>query len=287
MDAGILAQGLLSGLAMGLVYALIAAGLTLIFGLMDVVNFAHGDFMMVGMFLSFTAWSVFHIDPMLSLPLVVVILFIFGIITYRLLIRRLLKSPPIMQIFATFGLGLLLQGSAQAIWSPNFKSVTDPIVSGSLDVLGMKISSGRALAGVISLLAFGLLYCFIYRTNTGLAMRATAEDRDSASMVGIDPERMHSLAWGIGLACVGVAAALMMNFYFVFPSVGVVFALIAFVTVALGGFGSVLGALYAGIAIGLIESGVGLFASEYKYASLFLLYLLIVYIRPQGFLGKV
>jgi branched-chain amino acid transport system permease protein len=135
--------------------------------------------------------------------------------------------------------------------------------------------------------AFGLLYCFITRTETGMALEATAQDRQAAALMGIDTERMFTLGWGIGSACVGVAAAFLANFFYIFPYVGSLFALIAYVTVALGGFGSIPGSLAAGVIIGVIENLGGLLiAPAFKYVAVFLLYLIVVLVRPQGLFGK-
>lgn len=283
----VLAQGILSGILMGFVYALIAVGLSLIFGLMEIVNFAHGEFLMLSMYTAFWAWALFGLDPLLSVPLCAAALFLLGWLTYAGIIRRVLGGPMLAQIFATFGLGIFLRAAAQFLWTPDFRQVGRAWVQGPVKILGISVGLPQVVASGACLVAFGLLYWFITRTETGMALEATAEDRQAAALMGIDTERMFALGWGIGSACVGVAGAFLASFFYIFPQVGFLFALIAYVIVALGGFGSILGSLVAGLIIGLVEVLGGLFiAPAFKYVAVFLIYLVIVLVRPQGLLGK-
>ena len=287
MTAEVLLQGIVSGLLMGFVYALIAAGLSLIFGLMEIVNFAHGEFLMLAMFSTYWAWALWRLDPVLSLPLTAAVLFLLGFATYHGLIRWVLGAPMLAQIFATFGLAIFLRSAAQAIWGVDFHLVKDPLVEGRISLGGLFIGLPQLVASVGALLAFVFLNWFISRTETGLALQATAQDRQAASLMGIDTERMFALGWGIGAACVGVAGALLTIFFYVFPDVGASFALLAYVTVALGGFGNVPGTLVAGVVVGVIEVLGGLLiAPALKYVAVFVLYLLVVLWRPQGLFGR-
>jgi len=287
VTAEVLLQGVVSGLLMGFVYALIAAGLSLIFGLMEIVNFAHGEFLMLAMFSTYWAWALWRLDPVVSLPLTAAALFLLGFATYHGLIRWVLGAPMLAQIFATFGLAIFLRSAAQAIWGVDFHLVKDPLVQGRISLGGLFIGLPQLVASVGALLAFVFLNWFISRTETGLALQATAQDRQAASLMGIDTERMFALGWGIGAACVGVAGALLTIFFYVFPDVGASFALLAYVTVALGGFGNVPGTLVAGVVVGLIEVLGGLLiAPALKYVAVFVLYLLVVLWRPQGLFGR-
>ncbi len=286
MTLDILVQGLASGILMGFVYALIAAGLSLIFGLMEIVNFAHGEFLMLAMFTTYWTWSLWALDPLLSLPLTTALLFAVGLLTYKGIVSRILGAPMLAQIFATFGLSVFLRSLAQFLWTPDFRLIQNPAVAGRLSLLGIFIGTPQLVAALASLAAFGALYWFISRTELGLALQATAQDRQAAALMGINTEWMLALGWAIGAACVGVAGALLANFYYVFPDVGFVFALIAYVTVALGGFGNVPATLAAGVVIGLVEVLVGLYAPPFKYAGVFCLYLAVVLWRPQGLFGK-
>jgi branched-chain amino acid transport system permease protein len=287
MTAEVLLQGIVSGLLMGLVYALIAAGLSLIFGLMEIVNFAHGEFLMLAMFSTYWAWALWRLDPIVSLPLTAAALFLLGVATYFGLIRWIIGAPMLAQIFATFGLAIFLRSAAQALWGVDFQLVKDPLIQGRISLGGLFIGLPQLAASVGALLAFVVLHWFISRTETGLALQATAQDRQAASLMGINTQRMFALGWGIGAACVGVAGALLTIFFYVFPDVGSSFALLAYVTVALGGFGNVPGTLVAGVVVGLIETLSGLLiAPALKYVAVFLVYLLVVLWRPQGLFGR-
>jgi branched-chain amino acid transport system permease protein len=283
----VLLQGLIGGLLMGFVYALIAAGLSLIFGLMEIVNFAHGEFLMLAMFATFWAWALAGLDPLVSLPLTAALLFLLGIAVYHGLIRWILGAPMLAQIFATFGLAVFLRSAAQALWGVDFRLVKDPLVSGRISLGGLFIGLPQLVASVGALAAFGFLYWLIRKTETGRALQATAQDRQAAALMGIDTQWMFALGWGIGAACVGVAGALLTIFFYVFPDVGASFALLAYVAVALGGFGNVPGTLAAGVVVGVVEVMSGLLiAPTLKYVAVFLIYLAVVLWRPQGLFGR-
>jgi len=280
-------QGVVGGLLMGLVYALIAAGLSLIFVLMEIVNFAHGEMLMLAMFASFWTWALWGLDPLLSLPLTAGLLAALGWATYRGLVRFILDAPMLAQIFATFGLAVFLRSGAQALWGADFHLVKGPLVEGRLVAAGVFIGLPQLVASGGALLAFGLLYLFITRTETGLALQATAQDRQAASLMGIDTQRMFALGWAVGGACVGVAGGLLTTFFYVFPEVGAPFALLAYVAVALGGFGNVPATLAGGVVVGLVEVLGGLlFDPSLKLIGVFGLYLVVVLWRPQGLFGR-
>jgi branched-chain amino acid transport system permease protein len=287
LTADILLQTLLSGVLIGLVYALVAVGLTLIFGVMDIVNFAHGEFLMLGMYASFWGWALFHLDPIVTLPLTAILLFAFGAALYRLVIRRIIAAPMLSQIFTTFGLMILLRGVAQYLWKPDFRSVDSSVVSGHLTFLGMRFGLPQVVAAAGAVLTTGFVWWFMRSTRTGAALEATAADKEAAALMGIDAQRMFAIAWGIGAACAGVAGGLLATYFPVFPEVGANFILIAFVLVALGGFGSVAGALWAGILIGIVEVlGGFLVGPAYKLVLVLALYLVVVWLRPHGLMGR-
>jgi branched-chain amino acid transport system permease protein len=272
---------------MGFVYALVAAGLSLIFGLMEIVNFAHGEFLMVAMYVAFFAWSIGGLDPVVGAPLAAVALACLGWGTYHGVIRRVLAGPMLAQIFATFGLAIFLRNAAHFVLGPDFRVVQDPWLGGRVSLGGVFVGLPQVGASVVALGAFLTLYVFLSRTETGLALTATAQDRQAASLMGIDTERMFALGWAIGGACVGVAGALVAMFFYIYPEVGATFALLAYVTVALGGFGNVPGTLAAGVVVGLVEAFAGLLiAPAFKYSVVFLLYLVVVLWRPQGLFGR-
>jgi branched-chain amino acid transport system permease protein len=287
VNAAQIAQALVSGLLTGFVFALIAAGLTLIFGVMEIVNFAHGEFLMLSMYLSYFLHAGLGWDPIAALPINAVALFAFGVLVYYALIRRVLRAPMLAQIFATFGLGVFLQNLAQFLWRPDFRTVGETWASGRVALAGVFVSGPQLAAAAGSVITTGALWWLLARTDIGRALLATAEDRNAASLMGIDPDRMFALSWGLGAACVGVAGALLSTFYYVFPQVGGIFALIAFVAVALGGFGSVVGAFFGGVLIGVVESLAGVFvAPAVKNIFVFAIYLAVVLLRPRGLVGK-
>lgn len=282
----LLAQVILNGVFSGLVYGLISMGLSLIWGVMDMVNFAHSDFMMLSMYFAFLMFSRLGLDPLFALPIIALIMFLLGSFVYLGVVRRVIGSEMVYQTLCTFGLVVFLQSLAQFLWTANYKMINNPIASGSVSLGGVLISKGQVIAGIMSLVTAALIWWFIEKTETGWALQATAQNRAAAPLVGINVNRMFTLAWGIGLASVGVAGTLLSNFYYIYPQVGATFQLLALVAVALGGFGSIPGALVAGVVVGLVEALSGFFIEPaYKYVVVFALYIIVVTLRPRGLFG--
>ena len=284
-------QVLVSGLLMGLIYALVAAGLSLIFGLMDVVNFAHGELMMVAMYAVFTMWQMSGLDPFILLPIVAALMFGIGVAIYRLLISRALQvrfNKGMVQIFVTFGLAIFIRGLAQLVYGGEFRSITTTwLANRTANIYGVYLPLPQVAASLMCLLAFALLLA-INRTEFGRALEATREDREAVALIGIDRDRIFALGWGLGAATVGVAGVMLAGFYYVSPNVGANFALIAYVTVALGGFGSMLGALAAGLLIGEVEAITAqLLEPSLKQVGMFAIYLAVLMFRPRGLFGKI
>jgi branched-chain amino acid transport system permease protein len=287
LSSEILLQSLVSGILIGLIYALVAVGLTLIFGVMDIVNFAHGEFLMFGMYSAFWLFALYSLDPIYTLPLTMILLFGLGALVYQLVIRRIAEAPMLSQIFTTFGLMILFRGIAQFLWKPDFRTVSKSVVDGNISFGGIQVGTPQLVAGIGAVLITAAIYLFLTTTRTGAALEATAADKDAARLMGIDSRQMFMLAWGLGAACAGIAGALMATFFPIFPEVGANFILIAFVVVNLGGFGSVTGALCAGVLVGVIEVIGGLLVGpQFKMAIVLLLFLLVLMIRPQGLMGK-
>src|SRR5579875_2634893 len=271
MSVAAVAQVVASGLLMGLVYALIAAGLSLIFGLMDVVNFAHGEFLMVAMYMTFGLHVLLTLDPLLLLPVVGALMLLFGVVVYRLVIRRAAQAKAnvwMAQIFVTFGLSIALSGVAQFLFTPDYSNIKVTWLGiRTIDILGVYLPLAQLAAAAICLLAFGGLYLLISRTDFGRALEATREDSEA-------------------VAPVGIAGVMLSSFYYIYPGVGSTFALIAFITVALGGFGSLAGALVGGIIIGLVEALTALFVDpSLKSIGIYAIYMLVVLLRPRGLFG--
>ncbi len=287
MTLEIILQAIVAGLMMGLIYALIAAGLSLIFGLMEIVNFAHGEHLMLSMFTSFWLWSLLGLDPLFSLPITIALMAFCGILTHYFLIRYILTAKMLIQICATFGLSIFIRSIAQLLWTPDYRHIENPLVEGRIELGTIFIGQPQLFASLVCLFAFFGLYWFVTKTETGLALQATAQDRHAAEILGIPSNKMYALGWAIGLGCVAVAGSMMMNYFAVFTDVGINFALFAFVAVALGGFGSIIGCLYAGIIIGLVESLGGLLIDpSFKLLYVFAIYLLVVIYKPQGLFGR-
>jgi branched-chain amino acid transport system permease protein len=284
-------QVVISGLLMGLIYALVAAGLSLIFGLMDIVNFAHGELMMVAMYAVFTLWQMTGLDPLILLPVVAALMFGLGMAIYRVIISRALQvrfNKGMVQIFVTFGLAIFIRGAAQMVYGGEFRSITNTWLSDrTVNVAGVYLPLPQVAASLVCLLAFAVLLA-ISRTEFGKALEATREDREAVALIGIDRDRIFSLGWGLGAATVGVAGVMLAGFYYVSPNVGANFALIAYVTVALGGFGSMTGALVAGLLIGEVEAITAqLLEPSLKQVGMFAIYLAVLMFRPRGLFGKI
>jgi branched-chain amino acid transport system permease protein len=291
MTAQTFFQVLASGLLMGLLYALIAVGLSLIFGLMDVVNFAHGEFLMVAMYATFGLWIVSGLDPILLMPAVTALLFAAGALVYMGVVRFAMRAKTnggMVQIFSTFGLAILIQGLSQFFFSPDYRSIPTSWLGGkTISVGGVFLPLPQVYGGLIAILAFGGLYLLMSRTDFGKALEATREDQGAVALVGIDRNKVFALGWGLGAALVGLAGSVLAIFYYIHPQVGGPFALVAYVVVALGGFGSVFGALAAGLIVGVVEAFAGtMLPPAMKSIAVYLLYLGVVFVRPSGLFGR-
>jgi branched-chain amino acid transport system permease protein len=287
MTLPLLFQLVVSGLTTGLVYSLVAAGLTLIWGVMNLVNFAHGEYLMVAMFSAFWLSTLYHLDPLASMPLTAIAVSALGAATYYLIVRRLLTATILSQVFATFGLMVFLQSGAQFLFGPSFRAIPNPGLQGRIHILGAYLGEAQVVAGLCAFLISGVLYWFLRYTDLGRALDATSQDRGAAAAMGIDTDKMFLLAWIINGALLGVAGSLVASSYYVHPLVGQVFSLIAFVVVALGGFGSIDGAFVAGILIGMFQTLSGyLLPSQIQLVPVYLAYIVIVLVRPQGLLGN-
>ena len=281
-----LAQQLVNGLLLGCVYALIAIGLTLIWGVMNIINFAHGDFLMLSMFVSFWTYTLWGIDPLLALPACALLLFALGLLVYKFAVSRVMGGPILAQLVVTFGVSIFIANTAVLLWTPDFRLIDKPLLSGTWIWGGVPVSVPKLVASAGSVLATGALLLFLKRTRTGKAILATEMNRDSALLMGVNTDRVNALSFGIGAALVGVAGAFLSMYYYIYPQVGGMFGTISFCIVALGGFGSIPGAFLAGLLVGLVQTlGGYFFDPAYKYAVVFLLYLVTVWVRPQGLLG--
>lgn len=280
-------QVLIDGLLSGLLYALVAVGLSMIWGVMDVINFAHGEFLMVAMYVCYWLGAILGIDPLFSWVASGIFLFLLGSLTYRLIVRNSLGKSAMAPLLATFGLSMLLKNFCMNRFTPNFRLLSGTIMEGrTFEVGGAIVSVPQFVTAIFSLLVIFAVYCLIKKTKLGWAIQATAMDKEAAELMGIDTERIYLLVFGLGGACVGIAGGLMTTYLAVHPEVGSLFSLIAFVVVALGGFGSISGALLAALLIGLVESFAGFYiAAVVKYIAVFGIYLVVIMVRPKGLFG--
>jgi branched-chain amino acid transport system permease protein len=280
-------QVVLDGLLSGALYALVAAGLSLIWGVMDIINFAHGDFLMVAMYVSYWIGFLLHVDPLFSWIAAGIFAFLLGAVTYKLIIRHCLGKAAMAPLLATFGLSMFLKNFCLNRFSPNFRLLQGTILEGkTIHLGGIVVSMPQFVTGLFALAVVGALYVLLKRTRTGWAIQATAMDREAAELMGIDTEKIFLLVFGLGGACVGIAGGLMTSSLAVHPEVGGLFGLIAFVVVALGGFGSISGALLAALLIGLVEALAGFYiAPVFKYVAVFGIYLAVILVRPKGLFG--
>lgn len=280
-------QVALDGLLNGLLYALVAAGLSLIWGVMDVINFAHGEFLMIAMYFSYWLGFIWKIDPIISSVAGGAFVFIVGALTYRLVIRRTIGKSAMSALLATFGLSMLIKNICLNRFSPNFRLLQDTLLGGkTFNLAGIIIPVPQLVIGLVALALLFVVYRLVKKTRLGWAIQATAMDKEAAELMGINTERIYLLVFGLGGACVGIAGGLLPSYLAVHPEVGALFSLIAFVCVAMGGFGSIPGALLASLLIGLVEAFAGFYiAPVFKYVAVFGLYLVVVMVRPRGLFG--
>lgn len=280
-------QVLIGGLLTGCIYALVAVGLALIWGLMGLVNFAHGDFLMFGMYLTFWAWALFNIDPVYMIPLTGISLFFIGIFVYYGMTKKILKAGRPTQIFATFGLGILIRSTAQFVWTPNYRMISNPLLGGVIQIGRINFGRAHLVAGLGAFIIAMSFYLLIFKTNLGRALRATSEDKEVAELMGINTDHMFALGWALGTTCVGIAGALLASYYYIYPNVGIVFGTLAPAIVALGGFGSLPGAFVAALIVGITQTSVSFFLSPaWKIAVIYVMYIAIVVLKPKGLFGR-
>jgi branched-chain amino acid transport system permease protein len=282
-----LGQLIYSGLLIGSIYALMSMGLTLIFGVLRIVNFAHGEFLMIAMYGAWAVTRVAGLNPFLAIAVVVPAMFLFGLLVHRLIISPGLDKPHTVLVFATMGLSILMQNLALMAFSADLYDV--PPMFGSQSVsIGPFYAKAELLIGFAIAVASTLGLRFVLKaTYLGKAIRATVQDGEAAQLMGIPVPHIFLITFAAGSALVGLAACVMMPLFSVFPGVGLNFVLIAFVIVVLGGMGSIEGALLGGICIGIVQSLSGYYiAPAYGQMFFFILFLLVMIFRPAGLLGR-
>lgn len=283
----LLIQTLVAGILLGGVYALVSVGLNLLFGVVRVINFAHGEFVMIGMYLAFWLWFGMGIDPYLSLLIVAPAMFLIGVVFQRGILQPIQGTSANMKIFATVGISIILQNLALFLWGGQHHSVSTGYSTAVLDIAGINISVGRLIAFIGALVMVGALFYIMNRTMTGNILRAIAEDSSTAVLVGIPVKKFYFVATGISVMLAGVAGVMLMPFTSASPLFGVHMTLIAFIVVVIGGMGSMVGSLVGGVLLGAIETLAGTYISPaLQQAVLFALFIIVVLVRPQGLFGK-
>ncbi|MDR7521937.1 MAG: branched-chain amino acid ABC transporter permease [Armatimonadota bacterium] len=282
----LLGQAAVTGLLTGAVYALVAVGLTLIFGVMRVVNFAHGALLMLGMYAAYWFHVLLGVNPYLSLPVTFILLFALGAVIQRGLLQPILAAPQHNQLLLTLGVMLIIENLALFLWSPDFRTLRIGWLEGAIPLGALLLNKPRLIAFAGALVLTAALYLFLTFTELGRAIRATAQDRTGASLVGVNVTRINTLTFGLGAACAGVAGALITPYLYTAPQVGHVFLLYGFVVVVLGGLGSFTGALAGGLLIGIGESlGAALLPGSLKELVVYLIFILVLLFRPTGLFG--
>ncbi|MRH41194.1 branched-chain amino acid ABC transporter permease [Aquibacillus halophilus] len=284
----LLAQ-LTNGLIIGFIYALMALGLTLIFGVLKVINFAHGEFYMLGAYISYIASRMLGLHPIIGIIAAVAVVFIIGMLMEKALLTPIYEDKVERKdeyaLLITFGLSIFLMNGALVVFGPYQKS-PEPLASGVLDLGVLSVSSGRIYAVVLAIIFMAATLFIINKTWLGTALRALSQDRDASTIMGINAKTLGSIAFGLGAAMAGAAGALLAPVFLVFPIMGVVPAIKSFVIIILGSMGSIKGAIYGSLLLGIVESlGVFFLSPSYRDGYSFLLLIIILLVKPKGLFG--
>jgi branched-chain amino acid transport system permease protein len=278
---------ILSGMMMGAVYALVALGLTLIYGVLHIINFTHGSLLMLALYVVYFLNLQLGLDPYWVIPIVLPLFFILGYCLQRGLIAPMSGGSEQNVLLITLAISLMIDNLALYFWTSNTRSVDIAYAYDTVEIFGALLPFGRVVAFVVALGVAPLVWSFMVFTRTGSAIRAVAIEKRGAELVGIDVNHTYAICFGIGTACVALAACLLLPTFYVTPQVGYTFVLVAFTTVVLGGMGSLPGALLAGLLLGIIESLCGLFLGEsLGQIGIFLAFILILFFKPSGLFGK-
>ncbi len=285
--SSLILPAMLNGLTMGAVYALIALGLTLIYGVLHIINFAHGSLLMLGLYAAYFLFHYFGLDPYVAIIFVVPVFFGLGYVLQRGIIAPMSAGSEQNVLLVTLALALAIDNLALYFWTSNTRTVDIPYAYDTVEVLGTYLTLGRVIAFGAALAVAALMWLFMTRTRTGAAIRAVAIEKRGAEIVGIDVGHTYAICFGIGTACVALAACLLLPTFYVTPQVGYTFVLVAFTTVVMGGMGSLPGALLAGLLLGVIEAVGGLYLGEsLGQIGIFVAFILTLLFKPSGLLGR-
>ena len=287
MDFILFLQALINGLLLGGLLGLVAAGLTLVFGVLKIINFSHGSLLMLGMYSSYWLFKLCGVDPYLSVLIISPLFFLAGFLIQKLLINKIINAPPYNQLLFTLGLALFIDNMSAAIWSPDSRGIKLSYTGEGITLGSIEIAYTRVIMFVCAFIVMGGIYIILKKTNVGKAIRATSQEKEGSLAVGINVKTIYCVTFGIGSSCAGVAGSLLIPLFYVSPYVGNVFVLTAFVVVVLGGMGNFMGAFLGGLIIGIIEAfGALLLPGTLKTAITFIIFILILLFKPSGILGK-
>ena len=283
----VLLQAIINGLLLGGVYAAYSAGFSLIFGVMGVVNLAHGELIMLGAFTSYWMFEYFGMDPYYSLPFAMVFLFAFGYLIQKYIINRVIEMPHIMSYILTFGIHLMVANISLKLWTHDFRSITTSYSGANAALLGLIIPYSRLVTFFLALLIISGLWFFLSRTETGRAIRATSLDKEVARLMGVNIREIYAITFGVGAAITGLAGASISSFEIISPEMGLQYTIIAFCVVVLGGMGYMPGALWGGMILGVAQSlAVTYLSAGISVAVTFFLLFVMLIVRPTGIVGK-
>jgi branched-chain amino acid transport system permease protein len=286
-----LVQTLAFGILVGALYGLVALGLSLVFGVTKLLNVAHGELIMFGGYVSFWVFSKLGLDPFLAIPLTMIVLALLGALLYRLVFSWTIKLPEEVKIKNTllvaFGLSIILQNLALRFWTADERGITASYAGAALTVLGVRFPAVRVISLLVAVVCLVGLQLFLKKTYTGKAIRATVQNWEAASLMGIDIHKVYLLSFAIGAALAGAAGTLVVVNYSIQPAMGLDWTMIALVVMVLGGLGNIPGTLVGGLALGLTESATSFFiSSNYRAVAGLILFLLVLIFRPQGLFGS-
>ena len=287
MPADIYLNVAIGGILTGLVYGLMALGLSVIFGVVRVVNFAHGEMMTLAMYIAVTLFSAFHLDPLVMMVPIAVVMFAFGYVLQARLINPFVTRPDYMQFLLLVAIAIIIVNSLLIIYGPDARNVQVSYSYDSFQLGGLIIDATKLYAALAAIAVAGSLFGFFQYTRLGTAIRACADNYTGALVVGLDVKHLYALTFGLGAACVGAAGCMLLLLFDVTPTAGPAYTLLAFVIVITGGLGSMPGALLGGVLIGFTEAMAGLlFSPSAKSMFAFAILVLVLLFRPQGIMGK-
>jgi branched-chain amino acid transport system permease protein len=279
-------QSIVNGVLTGSLYAMIAVGLTIVFGVMRIINLAHGDFVMLGMFGAYWSNVLWGIDPFLSVVIWAPLMFAGGMMVHRFLLKDVIPKGELNTLLYTAGLSLLISNLALFLWTGDYRTLNLAYAMTAARPFGIAVPIPALISFFMAIAITGGLYLLLSRTDIGRAMRATAQNPQSAALMGVDVERIDMITFGLGTALAGAAGALLLPSLYLYPTVGEILIVKSFVIVVLGGLGSIAGAIAGGILLGVAESLGAVYVSvAYKDAIGFVLFLLVLLFRPAGLFG--